>query len=249
MPATGYRRAANLMGTVASIVVRDQVVDPAVVDDAFAEMERIEDLFSTFRPASDVSRLSRGELSLASAHPDVRFVIETCDALATLSGGRFQHRFDDSGRIDPAAFVKGWAGDRAASVLRDAGIHRYAVNVGGDVLSVGGSMEEPWAVGIQHPFQHGEVAAILRLTDGAVATSGSYERGRHIRGGAATLASVTVVGANLGMADALSTAVYASDFDDITWLPEGYEVLVIDDDTVRWTPGLDSLLAEAVQAG
>jgi thiamine biosynthesis lipoprotein len=238
------------MGTVASIVVRDQAVDPATVDEAFAEMRRIEGLFSTFLPDSELSRLGRGDLDPREAHPDVRSVLEVCDDLAEATGGRFRHRSDDrGGTIDPAAYVKGWAGDRAARVLEVAGIRRYSVNVGGDVVSAGGSVEDPWAIGIQHPFERAQVAAILRLADGAVATSGSYERGRHILGGEAALASVTVVGPALGMADAYSTAIYASDFDDISWMPAGYEVLVIDESSVRWTPGLEALLTEPVQAG
>jgi thiamine biosynthesis lipoprotein ApbE len=56
------RRAVPVMGTVFSVDVRDRHVSGAVLD-------------STYRPASDISRLCRGEISVDDAHPDVAAVL------------------------------------------------------------------------------------------------------------------------------------------------------------------------------
>ena len=72
----------------------------------------------------------------------------------------------------------------------------------------------PWRVGVQHPRERDRVAAVLSLTDAAVATSGAYERGEHIldpltRRPARGALSVTVLGRDLATADAYATAAFA----------------------------------------
>ena len=72
----------------------------------------------------------------------------------------------------------------------------------------------PWRVGVQHPRERDRLAAVLSLTDAAVATSGAYERGEHIvdpltgRPPSGALA-VTVLGRDLATADAYATAAFA----------------------------------------
>eukprot|EP01041_Mallomonas_annulata_P020800 gene20800-40699_t len=81
------------MGTVASIHVHDDPlhVDPRVVDDAIdavlAELERLEAMFSTFRPTSEISRVNRGELDLVDCSPEVIDVVDACTWLEHASGG------------------------------------------------------------------------------------------------------------------------------------------------------------------
>jgi len=103
-----------------------------------------------------------------------------------------------------------------------------------------------WRVGIQHPWEREHVAAVLRVTDAAIATSGRYERGDHVldpRTGlpAAGLASVTVVGADLAVADAYATAaVVLGPEQGMRWLTTraGYEGMGITDDrALVSTPG------------
>ena len=67
LTATPIRRTNPVMGTWASIHVHDEA-PPATVDDAidgvFAELARLEDIFSTFRRESEISRFNRGEIDL-----------------------------------------------------------------------------------------------------------------------------------------------------------------------------------------
>ena len=174
----------------------------------FAWLRWVDATFSTYRADSEICRLERGELALADAHPLVREVLGQCERLRERTGGFFDLRA--TGRLDPSGLVKGWAVDRAAALLDRAGCTRFCIDAGGDLRLRGG----PWRVGIRHPHRRRRLAGVIAVTDAAVATSGTYERGRHIvdphTGRPATDAlSVTIVGPDLATADAYATAAFA----------------------------------------
>jgi thiamine biosynthesis lipoprotein len=78
--------------------------------------------------------------------------------------------------IDFGGIGKEYAVDRAATILRDAGVLHGLVNLGGDVRGFGGRDDDVrWRVGIRHP-RRDQTIATVELIDGAVATSGDYER-------------------------------------------------------------------------
>lgn len=78
--------------------------------------------------------------------------------------------------LDFGGYLKGWALDRAARLLREQGIQNALINIGGNVIALGNKHGRPWRVGIQHPRQPGPLAA-LELHDGeAIGTSGDYQR-------------------------------------------------------------------------
>ena len=87
----------------------------------------------------------------------------------------------DGMHIDLSGVAKGYAVDRAAAVLRDAGVTHALVNAGGDIVAVGGkTAKSPWIVGVQRPIERGTVRDVqiigtLPMFGGAVATSGNYE--------------------------------------------------------------------------
>ena len=173
-------------------------------DEVFAWLREVDARFSPYREDSEIARVDRGELAPADAHPDVRAVLARCERLRIATGGYFDA--GAGGRLDPCGLVKGWAVDRAAALLRG----RFFIDAGGDVLVRGG----PWRVGVRHPLRADALCAAVELSDGAVATSGAYERGHHIidplAGAPARGAlSVTVLGRTLGAADAYATAAFA----------------------------------------
>ncbi|MCA1844059.1 MAG: FAD:protein FMN transferase, partial [Actinobacteria bacterium] len=135
--------------------------------------------------------------------------------------------------------AKGWIIQSAALVLRLSG-GDFFVNAGGDVLAGRRhTTDRPWRVGVQHPEDRSAILGVFELPHGAVATSGSYERGRHIRSDRPSpLTSVTVVGPDLGEADALSTAVYASGESPPPWWADvdpAYGLLTLDiRNRLRW---------------
>ena len=239
----------HVMGTVVSFDVRfadesKRVLMREAVADAVTWLHRVDDVFSTYRPQSQVSRLGRGELRLADCDDDVAEVLELCAQVGRESGGYFSSTY--GGRLDPTGLVKGWAVQRASEHLSSAGSAHHLVNGGGDIQAIGGSAPGiPWQIGIAHPLQRGALASVVRLTDGAVATSGTAERGSHVLDPftgqpAVALASVTVVGADLIRSDAYATAAIAMGDRAHRWLEGcvGYEAFAVTADGVGWwTPG------------
>jgi len=244
------------MGTVVSIDVRDpDAADPTVaraIEEAIAWLHEVDARFSPFREASEVRRLDRGELALDDCHPDVRHVLRACDDLRAATGGAFDaRRHHPAGRLDPSGFVKGWAVDEAADRLAAAGARSFAVNAGGDIVVRGEAAPgRAWRVGIRDPAAADRVAAVLELTDRAVATSGLYERGGHVRDPRSgrvpgAWAGVTVVGPTLGEADAWATAALALGRDGPSRIAAvvGLGVLAIDGAGVAtWSDLVDGLL-------
>ena len=85
--------------------------------------------------------------------------------------------------LDFGGVVKEYAADAAAAVARCAGIRHGLVNLGGDVRIVGPRTDGcPWPIGIVHPLRTDSAIATLSLGEGAVATSGGYERFVEIEG-------------------------------------------------------------------
>lgn len=141
-----------------------------------------------------------------------------------VSAGGSRVRFDDPDlHLDLGAIAKGYGVDRATGVLRARGVQHAIVTVGGDLFALGQSPEgEPWTVGIRSPHDRRELAATLRVSDRAVATSGDYERFFRWRGmryhhliDPATAAprrtpfhSATALASRCIDADAASTAVF-----------------------------------------
>ena len=236
-PATsagcGLHRVEEVMGIPVGIDVRDGGIDPAALDRAFAWLRWVDATFSTYRADSAVSRLNAGTLALDDAAPEVRAVLARCAARRMRTRGCFDVRA--RGALDPSAFVKGWAVEGAASMLVAAGARNLCVHAGGDVVVRGERAPGlPWRVGIQHPYLRDRTAAVLRARDLAVATSGAYERGAHIvdpRTGAPPqgVLSVTVLGPDLGTADAYATAAFAMGVEGPAWTAglDDYEALTI----------------------
>lgn len=250
-PGTERRRAAPAMGTVISIHVHDDAPDPSIdaaIDAVLAEIERLEQVFSTFRADSAISRINRGELHLLDAGPEVTEVLDACTWLEHQSGGAFTaHRPSAPDQLDPAGFAKGWITEKAAGCLRAAGLAHWYVGAGGDVITSGTPQpDERWRVGVADPLQPGRYVATLEIDGGAVATSGTAERGRHLWDGrdgrhAAGLASLTVVGPELAWADAFATAAFAQGTNGLAWLERfaGYEGMAVGlDGTVQATSGM-----------
>ncbi len=228
--------AEPVMGTVVTVDLRGPGDHRAAIEAAVAWFHEVDARFSPYRDDSEVSRYGRHEIPDEQRSADLVAVAEACDRVSRASGGRFSAW--RGGRFDPSAYVKGWSADRAAPLLAEHGCTDWMVNAGGDVLTRGAPEPGlPWRVGVQHPFERGAVATVVAGSDLAVATSGTYERGAHIvdaltgmppRG----VASVTVVGPDLGSADAMSTAAFAMGEDGPAWLAAepGFESYTVFDD-------------------
>ena len=94
------RRVEELWGTAIGVEVVDDV-EPEVVDALYRWFERVDELFSTWRDDSEISRIGRGELPLRDASPEVATVLALCDDVCRLSGGAFDITFGARATIDP----------------------------------------------------------------------------------------------------------------------------------------------------
>lgn len=229
-------RTAAVMGTVVSFDVRGGGDHVAAIEAAVAWFQAVDARFSTYRMDSEVSRFTRGEVDLQSVSADFAEVHSACETVRALSAGAFDA--DLHGGYDPSAFVKGWSVDRAGAILTAHGCMTWSVNAGGDVrVASAAGTTAPWRIGVQHPFEPTALATVLVARHLAVATSGRYERGDHIhdpRTGAAAagVASTTVIGADLGLADAYSTAAFVLGPDGPAWVAgiDGYECSTVFED-------------------
>lgn len=238
--------AEHVMGTVVSIDLADELPAPALqsmVDDVCRWLHEVDRRFSTYRDDSEVSRLRRGEIDISACSDDMRHVLEACADLWRSTDGYFDAYA--GGPLDPSGYVKGWSVEVASARLAEAGSVHHCINAGGDIRARGLSRKgEPWRVGIRHPWEADKVSWVLSITDCAVATSGSYERGDHVfnpRTGspARGLRSVTVVGPDLALADAYATAALAMGEAGLGWLAkmvaEGYDSAAVTDDGRAFT--------------
>lgn len=221
-PATPRRAfVEQVMGLPVSVHVRGELpaVQATEVEEAVGQvwsfLHKVDELFSTWRPDSELMRLRRGELDGADAHPWHEEVAQLCAQAQQRTGGLFTAAYPGSGGYDPTGLVKGWAVEKAAAHLANVPGISWCVNAGGDIVAGAGRGARPtsWRVGIEDPRSPGTVAASLDLAIGGLATSGTAARGLHIgdprTGGAVDRAgSVTVWGPGLLWADVWATALF-----------------------------------------
>jgi len=166
--------------------------------------------------------------------------------------------------LDLGAIAKGYAADEAAAVIKNAGLKRAVVDLGGNIVTVGEKKDKSlWRVGVQNPNEERSAyIGIVQITEMSVVTSGVYERffeedgrryhhifspkdGFPVQNG---LLSVTIIAANSMDADALSTAVFVLGGEKgaalVESLPGIDAVFVFEDGSVRKTPGADFVITD-----
>lgn len=152
-------------------------------------------------------------------------------------------------QIDLGAIGKGYAADKLKDYLHSQGIDRGIINLGGNIYAIGSKTKDtPWKIGLRDPFkEEGSVFIVLEVSDVSLVTSGTYERFfiqdgvkyHHIldrRSGypaESDLASVTIIGPESTVCDALSTSVFVLGREAGLKLLEsfpGYSCVLVDQD-------------------
>lgn len=224
-----------MMGIPIIVEVVDASVTTDAFDQVFAYLDYVDRKFSTYKPESEISRINRGELSVAQASEDMRLIFALAEETRQDTAGYFDIRHN--GHIDPSGIVKGWAIREAADLLEENGFKNYYVDAGGDVQVMGKNASgETWRLGIRNPFNVQQIVKTLALTDCGIATSGSYLRGNHIYdpfNAGETLAevlSLTVIGPDVYEADRFATAAFAMGREGINFIEQiaGLEGYMID---------------------
>ena len=238
----------EVWGTVLFIDVTSSVEMETAIVNVSKYVHQVDEIFSTYKESSIISQLRRGEIDIEQCPPEVIEVWNLCAFVKELTEGAFDP-WAVAGGFDPSGLVKGWAADRCAEILLAAGADHIQVNAAGDLALRGGfTPEQPWSIGVVNPDNRLEILQTFEISDGAIATSGTYERGAHINDPhtgmiAIGAKSATVIGPNGAIADALATALMVAGRDGAVWFttPElsEYSAWVIDrHEKVAWSIGL-----------
>lgn len=124
-------------------------------------------------------------------------------------------------RIGFGGIGKGYAAEMAKAIMIKNGVTSGIVNASGDLAAWGHQPDgKPWTIGIVHPDLAGQPFSYMNVTNGAVATSGNYEKFVIIRGKKYShtidpktglpvtgIKSVTIISPNAEICDALATPV------------------------------------------
>ena len=172
--------------------------------------------------------------------------------------------------IDLSAVAKGYSVDRVAAVMREEGLTRFMVEVGGEIVAVGLNQQGGrWRIAIERPLMEGGVQRAVPLSGQAMATSGDYRNVREVDGRLFShtidprtgrpvvhqLESVSVVSELCVVADGLATglAVLGPDDGYALAVERGWAALFLVRDESgaigeRATPAFEALLDVATQA-
>lgn len=243
----------EVWGTIVSIDIalfrtHVDLVQPAI-EELVSWLHDVDTVFSTYKTDSVVSQLRDGRMRVEDIDAGVADVIARCEIIKELTDGNFDP-WSVKGGFDPSGLVKGWAADRAADILLEHGLTDFMINAGGDV-SVRGYADkgQAWSIGIAHPYQLGQICESVRITQGAIATSGRYERGDHIvspHGEAIGCSSATVVGPDCAVADAMATALLVKGKAGFEWIAQlpGYSAHIVEgDQTISFGPAFETIEA------
>lgn len=264
------KRQATLMGSVFqfTLVDRDSLSASRHMEELVAEINRIENLISEWKPESQVSAVNRNAgIKPVKVDREVFELTQRAVFYSQISNGAFdisiaaldkiwkfdgsmsqvpqqeliaksvenvgyQHIVLDSVnstiylsragmKIGFGSIGKGYAADRGRALMQAAGVKAGIVNASGDLTTWGEQLSgKPWAIGISNPFKRHKVLKVLKMREGAVATSGSYEKYVEIGGQkyahimnpktgypSQGLVSVTIYGPTAEFSNALSTSI------------------------------------------
>ncbi len=225
-----------------------------------------QELFDLIKRSLSITKLTDGAFDISYASLDriwkfdgsmTKMPSETDIASSVSKVGYQNIELDDSNstvylklkgmKLGFGAIGKGYAADKAKSLLIEKGVVSGIINASGDMTTWGKQTNgEEWKVAITNPLNKNKAFALLPITDGAVVTSGNYEKYVNFNGKRYThiidprtgypstgIISVTVFAPKAELADALSTSVFVMGkevgLNRINQLPN-IECIIIDED-------------------
>jgi len=237
------RKQFPVWGTIVDVDIASSLVSEDGMNQGMQQVidfcKQVDSDFSTYIDTSWVTQLRTNQVEISSCPPSVQEVWELCLQAKHLTDGAFDP-WAVKGGFDPSGLVKGWAADKCADLLVSLGIEHVQVNAAGDLSLRGGFYDgfvKPWRIGVVNPDNRAEVVETFEISDGAIATSGAYERGAHINDPYTGLIAIgaksaTVVGPLGWLCDALATALMVAGEDGAKYFTqpelEGYQVFVVD---------------------
>ncbi|HUH75439.1 MAG TPA: FAD:protein FMN transferase [Chitinophagales bacterium] len=267
---TVRKRNTVLMGSEfdITIVAKDSLSAENYIDQAIAEIARIENLISDWKSTSQVSEVNQNAgIRPVKVDLEVFKLTQRAIEFSKITDGAFDisfaamdkiWKFDGSmtslpdeatlskaiekvgyqniilDSVEMTVFLKlpgmkigfgatgkSYAADKAKALMIVHNVEAGIINASGDITTWGNPPNgHPWKIGINHPFKLYKSADILKIKNGAIVTSGDYQKYAEINGKryshiinpttgmpSTELTSVTVIGKNAETANAFSTAI------------------------------------------
>ena len=241
-----------------------------IISDAIAQYKATNGVFDiTVEPLLDLWRYKEGaavqfwELSADTQKQEIAEVIPLlgADRIQMITSPARQIVLEPRMKITLGGIAKGYAVDRGLDVLREQGIKYALIDAGGDIGAYGGKPnDQKWELALRNPADENSSLVTFAITDGAIATSGNYERFfdpeakvGHImdpRTGFSSHASssASVYAPTCTQADALATAVFVlGPVDGINLVNslDGVEALIVgydDPQSIFNSSGIDTYI-------
>lgn len=219
----------------APVTVHDETIELLEIGIAYGKLSggRFDITIGSLSDLWDISTKALFEETDASMLPsdaDIKAALSTVDYRNILIEGNEVTLLDPKAKIDLGGIAKGYIADRMKEFLNKNGITNGFINLGGNVLALGGKPNsEGYTIGIQKPFaQDNSAIASVVVTGETVVSSGIYERSFTVDGtlyhhilDTATgypydngLSAVTIITANSVDGDALSTTCFSLGLND-----------------------------------
>lgn len=241
------KKTAIHMGMPTTVWIVDRQAKEKDMNDVFSYFHSVDELFSTYKSTSEISKINNNTLSLENASEEVKKIFALCRETEKETNGYFT--LDIAGKKDPSGIVKGYAIHEGGDFLRQKGYQNFYIEIAGDIEVAGLNEEgEKWSIGIENPFNRQEIVKVVKLCGKGIATSGTYIRGQHIydpvgQKYANEIASITVIGPNVYEADRFATAAFAMGEKGIRFIEslpgfEGY--MITKDKKAVLTSGFDT---------
>lgn len=169
---------------------------------------------------------------------------------------------DPQTKLDLGGIAKGYIADKAGEFLKENGVSKAVINLGGNVVCIGEKEKDvPWSIGIEKPFGENnngekELLGTVAMKDKSIVTSGTYER-KFIENGTlfyhildpktgypmeTDLDGVSIIGDKSTDCDGLSTTCLMLGFEKgkalIDSMPEYEAIFVKKDGTIVSTDGV-----------
>jgi thiamine biosynthesis lipoprotein len=223
-----------------------------VFEKVFNYFKFVDEKFSPYKQNSEVTKINDKRLKPKDLSDEMKLIIKLSKETQKLTDGYFNIYTNDN--MDPSGIVKGWAIFNAGKIIEELGYKSYLVEAGGDIQTKGLNKDQKkWAIGIKNPFNTKEVVKVIYLSGEGVATSGTYERGKHIinpkEGMPADdeIVSLTVIGENVYEADRFATAAFAMGKRGINFIErlKGFEGYIINKHKIAtMTSGFEKYVKE-----
>jgi thiamine biosynthesis lipoprotein len=198
----------EIYGTTYSIKIAENRSYSFLDTQIKAELNRIDYVFSTYKPTSEISLINQDPNRVWS--DEFRNLFNLSNEISNLSEGAFSP--NDANGFDFSAIGKGYAIDKIAELMEKNGVNNYFIEIGGEIRAKGLKFSDEWIFGIEQPSDSKKspyIAFNVPSKGISIATSGEYREPNHIWGkGPRDLISVTVASSDAASADAWATALY-----------------------------------------